>query len=307
MQSGSDVAILLSTRNGAPYLAEQLDSLMAQSHAEWQVFWRDDGSHDDTPSLMRRFAQTAGQGRIVDLNDDAGHVGITASFLGLLRRAPRDRIVAFADQDDVWLPDKLARGVAGLQSVPAGQPGLYCARQHLVSADLSPIGTSPRLKGPLGFPKSMTQNVATGCTVMLNAQATALLAGAREPDRTLHDWWAYLLVTASGGQVLADETPTVMYRQHSGNAVGVPVSPARRAWGALRRGPNAFMDTFRAHMEALQSQQELLSLQARRDLALIASGLHDGWPKRLQALARPGLTRQSWAETQLFRLWFLLG
>ncbi len=307
METRCDVAILLSTHNGSAYLAEQLDSLLSQSHTDWQVFWRDDGSEDDTASLMRGFADSAGQGRVVDLNDDVGHVGIKASFLGLLRRAPRDRVVAFADQDDVWLPDKLARGVAGLQSLPAGQAGLYCARQYLVSADLSPIRISAQVKGPLGFPKSMTQNVATGCTVMLNASATALLADAREPDRTLHDWWAYLLVTAAGGEVIFDDVPTVMYRQHSANAVGVPKSPRKRAWAALRRGPNTFMSTFRAHMDALQAHQDVLSPQARKDLALLASGLHDGWPKRLQALALPGFQRQSWAETQLFRLWFLLG
>ena len=259
METRSDVAILLSTHNGSAYLAEQLDSFLAQSHTDWQVFWRDDGSHDDTPERMRDFAGAAGQGRVVDLNDDAGHVGITASFLGLLRRAPKDRIVAFADQDDVWLPDKLARGVAGLQSVPAGQPGLYCARQNLVDADLSPLRVSPRVKGPLGFPKSMTQNVATGCTVMLNASATTLLAGSHAPERTLHDWWAYLVVTASGGQVIADETPSVLYRQHAGNAVGVPMSPGKRAWAALSRGPDTFMGTFRAHMEALQAHQTMLS------------------------------------------------
>ena len=307
METRADVAILLSTHNGSAYLAEQLESLLAQSHTDWQVFWRDDCSQDDTPDLMRGFAEMAGQGRVIDLNDGAGHVGITASFLGLLRRAPRDRIVAFADQDDVWLPDKLARGVAGLQSLPAGQPGLYCARQHLVGPDLSPIRISARVRGPFGFPRSMTQNVATGCTVMLNGSATALLADAREPERTLHDWWAYLMVTASGGQVIYDDTPTVLYRQHAGNAVGVPVAPGRRAWAALRRGPGTFMNTFRAHMAALQAQQDVLSPQARDDLALIASGLHDGWAKRLHALALPGLKRQSWAETQLFRLWFLLG
>ena len=83
------VAILLSTRDGAPFLAEQLESLLAQSHRDWQIFWRDDGSVDETPALMRDFADGAGIGRVVDLNDNAGHVGITASFWGCcgVRRA----------------------------------------------------------------------------------------------------------------------------------------------------------------------------------------------------------------------------
>jgi hypothetical protein len=244
---------------------------------------------------------------VVDLNDNLGHVGITTSFLGLLRRAPRGRIVAFADQDDVWLPEKLARGVAALQAMPAHAPGLYCARQHLVAADLQKVKVSPSQRGSLGFPQAMTQNIATGCTVMLNPQAAQLLADAQEPAETLHDWWSYVMVSAAGGQVVLDDTPTVLYRQHAHNAVGVPRSPGRRAWAALRRGPSAFMRTFRAHMLALEAQQGLLSAPARDALGLISAGLNDGWSLRLRALAHPGLRRQSWAETQLFRLWFLLG
>ncbi len=307
MASGTNVAILLSTRNGAAYLAEQLDSLLAQSHADWQIYWRDDGSTDGTADLMRRFAGGSGAGRVVDLNDNRGHVGITSSFLGLLRRAPRERIVAFADQDDVWLPEKLARGVAALAAMPACSPGLYCARQHLVAADLAPVKDSPPVRGRLGFPQSMTQNVATGCTVMLNPAAAALLAGAREPPETLHDWWAYLLVSAAGGAVVVDDMPTVLYRQHAHNAVGVPLKSGRRAWAALRRGPGVFMRTFRAHMHALEQQQDLLSPASREALGLISAGLHDGFSRRVRALAHPALRRQSWAETQLFRLWFLLG
>jgi glycosyltransferase involved in cell wall biosynthesis len=307
MGSSPDVAILLSTRNGAAFLGEQLNSLLSQSHSNWQIFWRDDGSADRTPEMMRDFAAGTGRGRVTDLNDNRGHVGITASFLTLLRRAPHNRIVAFADQDDVWLPEKLARGVTALTSVPDDTPGLYCARQHLVDAGLQKVKESPRLPGRLGFPQSMTQNVATGCTVMLNSRAVALLARAEAPAETLHDWWSYVLVSAAGGLVILDPVPTVLYRQHAHNAVGVPLSSGRRAFAALRRGPGAFMRVFRAHMRALEAQQALLSPAARDTLALMSAGLHNGIRLRLRALRHPGLKRQSWAETQLFRLWFLIG
>jgi hypothetical protein len=67
------------------------------------------------------------------------------------------------------------------------------------------------------------------------------------------------------------------------------------------------MRVFRAHMLALEAQKELLSPEAKEALGLISAGLHDGFSLRLRALRHPGLKRQSWAETQLFRLWFLLG
>jgi glycosyltransferase involved in cell wall biosynthesis len=301
------VAIILSTRNGACFLLEQLQSFLDQSFARWTLHWRDDASDDETPAMMREFAAGPGAGRVVEWNDNQGRLGILGSFLTLLRRAPGDSIIAFADQDDVWLPEKLARGVAAISRLDANTPVLYCARQMLVDATLHPIRLSSDLAQPPGFPQALTQNIATGCTVMLNPAASKLLAEAEEPSHTLHDWWAYLLVTAAGGQVVFDREPTVLYRQHPHNAVGVPLSRRKRAVAALRRGPNIFMRSFRGHVTALASQPEKLAPPARETLRQIADGLNDGVNLRLRALAHPGLRRQSWAETQLFRLWFLLG
>jgi hypothetical protein len=301
------VAILLSTWNGAAYLSDQLASFLGLEGPDWRLYWRDDGSDDRSVDIVRAFGAADAAGRVMERNDNRGRIGITASFLSLLRRAPTDCVVAFADQDDVWLPEKLARGVAALGAVAEGTPALYCARQSLVNASLRPIRISARLTEPPGFPQALTQNIATGCTVMLNADAVRLIAGAQEPPDTLHDWWAYLVVTAAGGRVLIDDEPTVLYRQHAHNAVGVPLSPWKRALAAVRRGPHVFMHTFRQHADALRAQQEILTPAARDALDMISEGLCDGWTPRLKALRHPGLKRQSFAETQLFRLWFLLG
>ncbi len=76
---------------------------------------------------------------------------------------------------------------------------------------------------------------------------------------------------------------------------------------AIRRGPGVFMRTFRQHADALRTQPEILTPAAREALEMISRGLSDGWLPRLRALRHPDLRRQSFAETQLFRLWFLLG
>ena len=301
------VAILLSTWNGTAYLPEQLDSFLRLSGPSWRLYWRDDGSTDRSADMVREFAAGQGSGLVIECNDNLGRIGIAASFLTLLRRAPAGCTVAFADQDDVWLSEKLARGVHALSGVSQDVPALYCARQSLVNAGLKPIRLSGRVAEPPGFPQALTQNIATGCTVMLNQAAVRLISTSTEPSGTLHDWWAYLVVTAAGGRVLIDDEPTVLYRQHGGNAVGVPLSTWRRAVAAVRRGPGVFMRTFRQHAEALQAQSHLLSPASAEALKLISAGLSDGLLPRLRALRHPGLRRQSFAETQLFRLWFLLG
>ena len=186
-------------------------------------------------------------------------------------------------------------------------PALYCARQILVDADLRQIGFSGGLAKWAGFPASLTQNVATGCTVMLNRAAALLVAASRPARGTLHDWWCYLLVTAAGGRVLQDEEPVVLYRQHAGNLVGAPGSMAHRAIAALRRGPGVFMGVLRQHVAALAAQPDLLSDAARTDVLRLQSALEGGPLTRLRALRTPGFYRQTWPETLLFRWWFIIG
>jgi glycosyltransferase involved in cell wall biosynthesis len=302
------VSVLLSTFNGRRHLQPQLRSIANQTYRGWTLLWRDDGSTDGTSDLVETFAHEIGEERCVPLAAAPGHLGIAGSFLTLLRHVPAGHIAAFADQDDVWLPEKLARGVAALELVPDDQPALYCARQYLVDESLSPLGLSPHPGLTAGFPAALTQNVATGCTVMLNHAAVALVAASDPPEGTLHDWWSYLLISAAGGRLLADPVPVVLYRQHASNAVGAPHSPLRRGVMALRRGPDAFMQLFRRHVAALAASNLALSPAAAHDLRVLERALEGGLLARLRAMRQiRSLIRRTRLETLLFRLWFLIG
>lgn len=303
------VAILLSTYNGAPFVAAQLHSLLGQTHQDWVLFWRDDGSSDGTQAIVTEFLAGLPPDRATSLPQD-GRVGSGESFMRLLQSADAAgyRTMAFADQDDVWLPDKLARGVDRLQQVSGGQvPALYCARQMLVDTQLHPIALSRCLRRPPSFPAALTQNIAAGCTAMLNGPAAALVGRSRRPATCMHDWWCYLVVAAAGGQVVMDEQPVLLYRQHAGNLVGASSSSVRRGIAALRRGPRIFMQMFRQNVAALADQSDLLAPSAAAQVVALDRALQGGRLCRLRALRMPGLTRQTRSETLLFRLWFLFG
>lgn len=301
----SRVAVLLSTYDGAAYLGDQLASLLAQTHADWTLLWRDDGSSDGTEALVAGWARRVGAGRGATIGSGL-RLGPTPSFMALLRGAQDAAYAAFMDQDDVWLPEKLARGVAALAAVPETTPALYCARQILVDAALRQIGISAPIHLS-GFPAALTQNVATGCTVMMNRAASRLVAASEPPATALHDWWSYLVVAAAGGRLIADPEPAVLYRQHAANLMGAPRSQARRAMAALRRGPGVFMHVLRQNIAALCAQPQLVAPENRTVLLRLRSALDRGPPARLAALLTPGLRRQTWQETLLFRLWFMLG
>ena len=307
----SRVFILLSTYNGAPYLRAQLDSLLTQTHVDWVLYWRDDGSVDATVAIMEQFATIIGANRCVRITKPVGRLWPAASFVAVLRAAMpllgEADAIAFADQDDFWLSDKLSRGITKLAAADTKAPALYCARLVVVDATLQRLGETTISSCKSGFPASLTQNIAAGCTIMLNQRAAALVASHSPPSASPHDWWCYLLVTAVGGQLLIDDAAVALYRQHEGNVIGISLSRIRRAVAAVRRGPGVFMNVLRQHVAALAARPDLLCESARPAVMELQRALHGSFWQKLVALRLPGFHRQNWLETWLFRLWFIIG
>jgi hypothetical protein len=215
------VTILMAVHNGAATLPAQLDSFATQSHVNWSLIAGDDASGDDSADLIRAFGRRA-KGHDVAVVPGPRQ-GSAMNFLSLLRRVPATTgFVAFSDQDDVWFPDRLERGIAALRRVPVDCPALYCSRTVITDADLRPLRLSALRPRPPGFRNALAQNIAAGNTILLNAAAVTLLqrAAARTEATVAHDWWTYQVVTGAGGRVLHDDAPTLLYRQHGTNQIG---------------------------------------------------------------------------------------
>jgi glycosyltransferase involved in cell wall biosynthesis len=300
------VVILLATYNGARYLPEQLDSIMRQTHRNWILLWRDDGSTDETLTIMRNFAKRAGEARCREAADSGLHLGAGASFLSLLAQTPQSEAIAFADQDDVWMPDKLARALPHFGNA-RDHAFLYCARQYLVDDQLQGRHLSILPGDRPGFPASLTQNIVHGNTMVMNRRAADLVTRIPGPPGTVHDWWSYIVISACGGTVMIDPQPVVLYRQHEGNLIGSPPSTVARAKAALQRGPGVFMTMMRRHVAQLSFHADYLTEDARADLARIEAGLASYGVRRAWALRCPGFNRQTKLENLLFRLWFMTG
>lgn len=300
--AGTPVTILLSVYNGAAWLEHQLHSFLDQTDVDWRLAWRDDGSEDDSCAVMDAFARRAG-GRCRRSASSGPHLGAAASFLQLLAENADAPFLAFADQDDFWLPRKLQHSLRMLGSSPA--PALYCARQIVTDHSLGNPVRSTEYAGNPGFPACLAQNIATGNTVVMNRAAAALISAMPRPEASPHDWWSYIVVSACGGRVIYDPEPLTLYRQHGGNMVGAPPHVMGRALGALRRGPRIYMTMMRRHTERLWEHRDRLPPDAVETLRVIRSGLQGSLAERIAALRCPGFTRAAMLETLLFRLWFL--
>lgn len=216
--------MLISTYNGEAFLGEQLDSLLAQEGVSVEVFARDDGSGDATREVLARYAD---HWPALATTVSGPNLGPARSFLALLAAAPDGfDYYAFCDQDDVWLPDKLARAAERLAALAPGGPGLYCSPVMCVDAALRPIGER-RIAGDASFEHLLYENIAFGTTVVINAAVRAgVVARPPQGGMIMHDWWCALW-TAAFGVIVRDDRPGVLYRQHGGNAIGA--SPNRLA------------------------------------------------------------------------------
>jgi glycosyltransferase involved in cell wall biosynthesis len=304
--AGAAVTILLSTYNGEKFLPDQLASFADQDFGDWRLLWRDDGSTDQTVAMMRNFAATLPEGVCVESATSGPHLGAAPSFLLLLREARTDRIIAFADQDDVWLPTKLQRAVAHIAAA-GDRPALYCAQQYMVDEALRGLKKSAAFTNPPGFPASLTQNIANGNTLVMNRAACDLVSAIPGPEGTVHDWWSYIVVSACGGLVMFDADPQILYRLHKNNLIAASPSITARALAALDRGPGIFMTMMRRHADTLNRHAARLTPSARADLAVVQEGLNGTWRDRLQALKNTRFRRRTLLENMLFAYWFLTG
>lgn len=304
--SPAKVAILLCTRNGERFLQAQLDSYAAQSHAHWRVWASDDASGDGTLAILERQRAAWGPERLA-IVQGPGRDG-PANFMSLVRRDGIEAdYYAFSDQDDIWEPDKLARAVAWLDTLPPEIPALYCGRARYIDERGHEIGLSPLWRRPPAFANALIQSIAGGNTMVFNRAARRLI-GMLPPEAPLvvHDWWAYQAVTGCGGRVFFDPVPTVRYRQHADNLIGANAgwaSRLRRAGQSLRGLHRHWLDV---QLAAVATLAPALTADSARTLASFREARRARLPARLSGIMRSGVHRQTPAQDAWFRVQVLL-
>jgi glycosyltransferase involved in cell wall biosynthesis len=238
------VEILLSTHNGARHLSAFLNSLSAQTYPRCTLTVRDDGSSDGTVAILEDWRDH--HDLDVSFVDEASlmYLGVVRSFSKLLQ-ASSAPYVMLADQDDVWLPDKVKltleamRAAEGRGTSPL--PVLAHTDLTLVDDGLNVVGDSlwrhQGLSPPrrLKLPRLMIENVVWGCTAMLNRSLVEMV-GELPEDLDHHDWWIALVAAAFGRIVSLPERP-ILWRRHGSNES--EISCARDLWRSALGGPEA--------------------------------------------------------------------
>jgi glycosyltransferase involved in cell wall biosynthesis len=224
------VSVALCTHNGERFIAEQIRSVLEQSHPVNEIVLSDDASIDDTIGVVARVleahnASVATPVRLVVLENDQA-LGVVKNFEQAIGATTGD-LVALCDQDDVWLTDRIERLVGEF----AARPDLVLVHSNarLIEETGEPLGyslfdalevtdaTKHAINSGRAFRELLHRNVVTGATAMISRPLATLAMPF--PPLWVHDEWLAILGAATAEIALVDEQLTE-YRQHGGNSIG---------------------------------------------------------------------------------------
>ena len=228
LHSSGSISVALCTYNGEKFLAQQLESILAQSLLPQEIVVSDDGSTDRTLDIVRRvlapevLAQTGISLKVLQRKTP---LGVTRNFEAALTGCSGE-FISLCDQDDVWRPDRIARLRAGFSS---DDVLLVHSDARMVDSAGRPLGHSlfsslgarrrelVREEGPTAFEVLVRRNLVSGATAMVRSQLVA--AAQPFPASWVHDHW--LAVVASlAGRIVVDPGQLIDYRQHDANQIG---------------------------------------------------------------------------------------
>jgi glycosyltransferase involved in cell wall biosynthesis len=218
------VDILLATYQGADYIEDQIKSILLQTYPHFHLWIRDDGSSDQTLSILNKIIQTYPYK--ITLIPERENLGIKGNFSKLLEHSPAP-YVFLADQDDYWLPNKIELSLECMRALELihgkNLPLLVHSDLTVVEKNLTEIASSFWQYAHLDpihvtLNRLLAQNIVTGCTMLMNRRLVNLACPIPE-KAIMHDWWI-ALVAACFGHIDYVKQPTLLYRQHGLNDTG---------------------------------------------------------------------------------------
>ncbi len=235
----STVNIIMSTYNGARYVAQQIDSILNSDYTDWSLFITDDVSKDDTIDIIRQYVALYPER--ITLYKNITNKGAGRNFLetlysfnrrehaieGLPKSSNEAQYYMFCDQDDVWektkIEDTLYRMKLMEKKYGKDKPALVFTDAMVVNSRLkvtdSSFYKSNRLKvNNTGFAGLLMENKCIGCTMMINQALLDRYTVVPEHAR-MHDYWIALIASAFG-HISYLPAKTLKYRQHEDNVIG---------------------------------------------------------------------------------------
>jgi glycosyltransferase involved in cell wall biosynthesis len=220
------VSVVIPTYNSAQYLAEAIDSVLAQTYKDFELLVVDDGSTDDTEELMRQYGPP-----VHYLRKPNGGVS-TARNLGI--EQSKGRYVGFLDADDTWFPEKLERQLAALADHPNFR-ACYSAFLR-VTSELDALGIWRGSGHGSALADLLTRGNVIGSVSVVCERTLFSEVGGFDPTLSQCADWDMWVRLATRTDLLYLDEPLVTYRQHGANMSNNPALLERDSIRVLEKG-----------------------------------------------------------------------
>lgn len=213
------IAIILSTYNGAKYVAAQLDSILRQTHTNWKCYIRDDGSKDETLAILAPYLSRDSRFTFVDAI--SGNIGLNPSHYYLIS-ITTENYVAMCDQDDIWDNNKLEVSLHKLKQIETAKkiPALVHTNSVVVDSDLNIIRS--RFINNRGLKKGLNgilfANSAQGGSIVINSCLRDVAINT--PPVLPYDYHLAIIANLTGARAFIPET-LLRYRQHAASSIAM--------------------------------------------------------------------------------------
>lgn len=260
------IAVLMSTYNGEKYLADQINSLLGQEieNSTLDIFIRDDGSKDKTIDVLNMYKKDN------HIHIDFGeNVGPAKSFMYLVTNTPSNYdFYFFCDQDDVWDKNKITLQVNELIKHETCSPQIVFTNARIVDENLNIISKRNVYVEvpPTDMYSCSVAGIMLGCTSAFNRclfEYMKTIDVINMKDVIMHDLFALNLCLAVGGSVNYFNYPTISYRQHSNNAIGV-------SYGLINKIVEYIHHIFRREKKSISSQAKMLLRLYENEMTSVA-------------------------------------
>lgn len=297
------VTVLMSSYNGAKYIADQIESIMGQSGINVKLIIRDDGSTDNTSGIIKDLQEKYPQ-KIACLFGE--NIGIHRSFDYLYRYADLTDYFAFADQDDVWDSDKLYLAIMAME---VENSSFYSSSSRLVTDRLDDLkrtaGDAKKYKHYMCTYSKILTAGAQGCTIVIKRDLIEMLRNYQPIHMQGHDIWITIVAYYTANS-LYDSMPHMKYRQHdnswTGNRKNIIIQK-RREIGFFFKGSSRY------HLLAediLLGYQENITNEERRILELLCQARHS-FLARIRLFFLKGFGKYGLGQNFVFKTFLLLG
>jgi glycosyltransferase involved in cell wall biosynthesis len=264
------LSVSMITFQGAAYLQAQMDSILGQSLPVHEIIVCDDGSTDGTREILADYAAIHPQ---IKLQFNAHNIGTVANMQQCLRLSTGD-IIFLADQDDVWLPNKVEKTLAFFEQNPTAEAVFSNA---VIIDEVGETQFGMTLWDIIGFPYSKVEltdfetrvdNVVTGAGLAMKRDAELLSLDIPQQPGLLHDGWIGLYF-ASKNTLQANPEALFQYRSHANQQVGGKIAQRSQLLDfnlALYDGVPVMKDfaTWRAAMKRLNTNLTLPYMQTEK-------------------------------------------